>query len=68
MASKKAATGTKQSRKTERVNVWLDPDQVEWLKSKKNVSQTLRALVTEAMNLERLAESVKAGKKTAKKR
>ena len=62
MATKKANDA-----KTERVNVWLDPDQVAWLKSKKNVSQTLRALVTEAMNLERLAESVKAGKRKAKK-
>jgi hypothetical protein len=51
---------------TERVNVWLTPDQVAWLKTKKNVSETVRALVTEAMNMQRLAESVK--KKPAKKR
>lgn len=68
MASKKATTGPKQARRTERVNVWLGPDQVAWLKTKKNVSQTLGALVTEAMNLERLAESVKAGKASAKKK
>ncbi|MBV9493973.1 MAG: hypothetical protein JOZ54_06985 [Acidobacteria bacterium] len=51
--------------KTERVNVWLTPEQVAWLKSKKNVSETVRALVTEAMNMQRLAESVK---KPAKKK
>jgi hypothetical protein len=46
-------------RKTERVNVWLTPEQVAWLKTKKNVSETVRAMVTEAMNLDRLAQSVK---------
>jgi hypothetical protein len=50
------------SAKTERINVWLKPEQVEWLKSKKNVSETVRALVTEAMNMENLAKSVKAGR------
>ena len=54
-------------RKTERVNVWLTPEQVAWLKTKKNVSETVRAMVTESMNLERLAQSVKARKKTAGK-
>ncbi len=53
-------------RKTERVNVWLTPEQVAWLKTKKNVSETVRAMVIEAMNLERLAQSVKA--RAAKKR
>ena len=55
------------ARKTEKVNVWVTPEQLEWLKSKKNVSETIRALLVEAMNLERLAQSVKAGakKKTA---
>ena len=53
-------------RKTERVNVWLTPEQVAWLKTKKNLSETVRAMVTEAMNLERLAQSVKA--RTAKKK
>jgi len=53
-------------RKTERVNVWLTPEQVAWLKTKKNVSETVRAMVTEAMNLERLAQSVKA--RAAKKK
>ena len=53
-------------RKTERVNVWLTPEQVAWLKTKKNLSETVRAMVTEAMNLERLAQSVKA--RAAKKK
>ncbi len=44
---------------TERVAVWLTPDQVAWLKTKKNVSETLRAMVNEAMNMQRLAESLK---------
>ena len=56
-------------RKTERVNVWLTPEQVAWLKTKKNLSETVRAMVTESMNLERLAQSVKnrAARKTAGK-
>jgi hypothetical protein len=53
-------------RKTERVNVWLTPEQVAWLKAKKNLSETVRAMVTEAMNLERLAQSVRA--KSARKK
>lgn len=50
-------------RKTERINVWLTPNQIEWLKKKKNVSEQVRALVTEAMNMDRLRESVKKKKK-----
>jgi hypothetical protein len=53
----------KAERKTEKVNVWLDPQQAEWLKSKKNISETVRALITEAMNMERLAASVKKKKR-----
>ena len=45
-------------RTTERVSVWLTPEQIEWLKAKKNVSETVRAMVTEAMNLDRLKQSV----------
>jgi hypothetical protein len=55
MAAKKDA-------KTERVAVWLTPDQIAWLKTKKNLSETVRALVTEAMNMDALARSVKQGK------
>ena len=58
------------TRKTEKVNVWLTPDQVAWLKSKENVSETIRSMVTEAMNLDRLRASVQksAAKKKARKR
>jgi len=56
MAAKKDA-------KTERVAVWLTPDQIAWLKTKKNLSETVRARVTEAMNMDALARSVKQGKK-----
>lgn len=52
--------------KTERINVWLTPDQVAWLKTKKNVSETVRALVTEAMSMDALAKSVKKKKKVAR--
>ena len=43
----------------EKINVWLEPDQAAWLKTKKNVSETVRALVSEAMSMEKLAESVR---------
>ena len=58
------------ARKTEKVNVWLTPEQVAWLKSKENVSETVRDMVTEAMNLDRLKASVKQGakKKSPKKK
>ncbi len=52
MAAKKDA-------KTERVAVWLTPNQVAWLKTKKNLSETVRAMVTEAMSMDALAKSVK---------
>jgi len=57
------ATTKRAERKTEKINIWLEPDQAEWLKSKKNISETVRALITEQMNLERLAQSVKKKKK-----
>ena len=58
------------TRKTEKVNVWLTPDQVAWLKSKENVSETILSMVTEAMNLDRLRASVQksAAKKKPRKR
>lgn len=59
-----AAKSTKGS--TERLAVFLKPEQIEWLKGKgENVSETVRALVTEAINMDRLAESV--GKSPSKK-
>jgi hypothetical protein len=51
------------TRKTERVNVWLTPEQVQWLKTKENASETIRALVNESMNIDRLKASVSAKKK-----
>lgn len=54
------------TRKTEKVNVWLTPEQVAWLKTKENVSETVRAMVTEAMNLDRLKASVSKAKKKKK--
>jgi hypothetical protein len=56
-----AATKSGGGKKTERINVWLRPEQVAWLKTKKNASETVRAMVTEAMNLELLKESVRQG-------
>jgi hypothetical protein len=49
------------AKKTERISVWLTPEQMAWLKGKGNTSATMRALVTEAMNLDRLKESVRKG-------
>jgi phosphorylcholine metabolism protein LicD len=61
---------TKSDAKTQRINVFLTPEQVEWLKTKKNSSAEIRALITEAMNMENLVKSVKKGaskKASAKK-
>ena len=55
------------TRKTERVNVWLTPEQVAWLKTKENVSETVRSLVTEAMNIDRLKASVAKRKAKSKR-
>jgi hypothetical protein len=46
-------------RKTEKINVWLTPEQVAWLKTKKNVSDAVRAMVAEAMSMDALVRSVK---------
>ncbi len=58
----------KDDEKTQRINVWLLPDQVEWLKTKKNSSAEVRALITEAMNMEKLALSVKKSRKVTSKK
>ena len=60
MATKKKDP-EKGGRKTQRINVWLMPEQIEWLKAKGNVSENVRAMVTEAISLDRLKESVRAG-------
>ena len=50
--------------KTRPVSVWLDPDHEAWLKNQpKGISVVVRSLVTEAMNLEMLARSVKKRRK-----
>lgn len=64
MATRKAAPADS-GRKTMKLNVWLSPEQIEWLKSdREGPSSAVRALITEAMNLENLAKSVKSGKKS----
>jgi hypothetical protein len=57
----------KKEAKTQKLNVWLTPEQVEWLKKdKEGPSAAVRALITEAINMERLAKSV--GKKKRARR
>ena len=56
---KNETAGSKAPRKTERINIWLPADQIAWLKKKKNQSDTIRSLITEAMAMEKLRESVK---------
>ena len=69
MATKKRAeeekpATEKRPRKTEKLIVWLMPEQIEFLKQDKDgISAAVRAMVTEAMNLEKLANSVKKKKK-----
>lgn len=58
VATKKKEAG-EAGRRTERINVWLLPEQVEWLKAKGNVSENVRAMVTEAISLDRLKQSVR---------
>jgi hypothetical protein len=44
--------------------VWLSAEQIEWLKTDKaGPSAAVRALITEAINLDNLRKSVKSGKK-----
>lgn len=63
MATKKSA-GEKPGRKTQKLNVWLSPEQIEFLKNDKGgPSAAVRALITEAINLQNLAKSVKSGTK-----
>ena len=70
MPSKKAASeDEKPGRKTQKLNVWLSPEQIEWLKTEKGgASVGVRALIVEAMNMQNLARSLKtkSGKKNRK--
>ncbi|HVS31426.1 MAG TPA: DUF2239 family protein [Thermoanaerobaculia bacterium] len=70
MASRKKsddAPPERQPRKTQKVNVWVLPDQLEWLKNEKGgPSAAVRALITEAMAMEKLKLSVKKKKDGAR--
>ena len=67
-AKKKADAEEKPGRKTQKLNVWLSPEQIEFLKSDKGgPSAAVRALISEAINLQNLAQSVKSGAKKKKK-
>ncbi len=62
--TKKEPEEQKPGRKTQKLNVWLSPEQIEFLKSDKGgPSAAVRALITEAINLQNLAKSVKSGAK-----
>ena len=64
MASKKKPAEEQPGRKTQKLNVWLSPEQIEFLKSDEGgPSAAVRALITEAINLQNLAKSVKSGAK-----
>jgi hypothetical protein len=64
MATKKSEPDEKAPRKSQKVNVWLLPEHIEWLKKDKDgASAAVRALIMEAMNMENLARSVKKKKK-----
>jgi hypothetical protein len=70
MAAKKAAESKeKAGPKTQKLNVWLSPEQIEWLKSDKGgPSMAVRGLIIEAMNLQNLARSVKSGTKSRRRK
>ena len=63
-ATKRRNLEPKGAQKTRPVSIWLDPEQEAWLKDQpKGISVAVRSLVTEAMNLEILARSVKKRRK-----
>jgi hypothetical protein len=54
----------KKGRATERINVWLTPEQIEWLKRDRDgPSAAVRALINEAVAMENLEKSVRGRKK-----
>jgi hypothetical protein len=60
MAAKKPKTGEKPARNTQKLNVWLTPQQIDWLKKdNEGPSAAVRALIIEAIGLENLAASVR---------
>lgn len=65
MAAKKPKADEKPARNTQKLNVWLTAQQIEWLKKdKEGPSAAVRALITEAIGLENLAASVRKKRKT----
>lgn len=55
----RSAMAGKKEEKNQKLNISLTPEQVEWLKrDKEGPSAAVRALITEAINMERLARSV----------
>ena len=68
MGAKKAPPAAP-DRKTQKLNVWLSHEQIEWLKSdKEGPSAAVRALINEAIQLDNLAKSVKRGSKKSRGR
>ena len=64
MAAKKPKTEEKPARNTHKLNVWLTPEQIDWLKKdKEGPSAAVRALITEAIGLENLVASVRRKKR-----
>jgi hypothetical protein len=54
----------KKGRATERINLWLTPEQVGWLKRDKDgPSAAVRALIAEARAMENLEKSVRGRKR-----
>jgi hypothetical protein len=54
----------KKGKATERINVWLKPEQVEWLKrDPEGPSAAVRALIDEAVAMENLRKSVQSRKR-----
>jgi hypothetical protein len=65
VATKPGQSGEKKKgRATERINVWLTPEQVGWLKRDKDgPSAAVRALINEARAMENLEKSVRGRKR-----
>jgi hypothetical protein len=56
--------GGSRGKATERINIWLKPEQVEWLKrDREGPSAAVRALIDEAVAMENLRKSVQSRKR-----
>jgi hypothetical protein len=63
-ANAKKDSDGKKGRATERIHVWLTPEQIEWLKrDREGPSAAVRALISEAVAMENLAKSLRSRKK-----